>query len=182
MELERSGRDVDAEECPGIPVVNPDRRVQRQHVRRQPRVVHPRLYVEALEHNILYVTSQPENFNGVENAGEEREITALVTYLDEDVGLVGLAGAPEDEGEEGEEEDEQEQKAEVEPDVAAGGNGVVLVVGFGVGVGVGAVEALPGGVSGVFEGGGVAGGGGLARVVDGGAVVVSRVSGGAHWA
>lgn len=53
VEVERGGGDVDAEECRGVPVHDPDRRIQRQHVRGHPARVAPRLHVEALEHHVL---------------------------------------------------------------------------------------------------------------------------------
>lgn len=58
VELERGRGDVDAEECGRIPVKDPDRRVQRQHVCWNPRLVVPRLHVEVLEHNILPIQHQ----------------------------------------------------------------------------------------------------------------------------
>lgn len=189
VKLERSGGDVDAEERPGISVVDPDRRIQRQHVRRHSRIVDPGLYIEALEHDILHALPK-RTINGVRlNPTESTRTneTGRRRYLDDDLRLVGLASAPEDDGEEREEDEEQEREAEVQPHVAAGlgvsQSGVVLViVGVVVAVVAGAVEALPGGeVAGVLEGGGESGGGGLAGVVDGGAVVVG-VAWGAHWA
>lgn len=53
VKLQRRRRDVNAEECRRISVMNPDRRIQRQHIRRHPRPVAPRLDIKILEHNTL---------------------------------------------------------------------------------------------------------------------------------
>lgn len=47
-----------AEERGWVPIRNPDRRIQRQHICGHSRLIHPRLYVEAPEHHILPITAQ----------------------------------------------------------------------------------------------------------------------------
>lgn len=149
VKLQRRRRDVNAEKCRRISVMNPDRRIQRQHIRRHPRPVAPRLYFKTLEHNTL----------------------------DDDLRLISLAGAPQDQRERREEYNEQQREAEVQPDAAAGASFpesgaifVVVVVGFFDLLA--ALQLPPGGeAAGVLKRGGEAGRGGLARVVDGRAVV-----------
>jgi len=104
----------------------------------------------------------------------------MLCYLDDESGLVALAGAPEDDGEECEKHEKEEEEAEVQAEVAGGAVEVVAVIGvvvvIGVVLGVG-VELLPVGrkVARVFEGGGEAGSGGFSRVVNGGREVVEMV-------
>lgn len=148
-----------AEERGWVPIRNPDRRIQRQHICGHSRLIHPRLYVEAPEYHIL----------------------------DDDLGLVRPPGAPEDQREHREEDDESEGQTEVQPDAAVrGGIEVVVVIVIVFSVGRGAklkvsVNLLPGaGMLRVLDGGRKSGGGGLAGVVNRRAVVVVRRAEGAR--
>lgn len=109
----------------------------------------------------------------------------LGIYLDDDLGPVALAGAPQNQRERREEQEEQQDEAGVEPRAApCRGGGApaallillvrvpVVVVGLLAAVELPPRAAVEVAGVGVLEGGGEAGGGGLAGVVDGGAVVV----------
>lgn len=120
------------------------------------------------------------------------EFKKRITNLDGDLGLVGLAAAPQDEGKDGEEENETQDEPGyvvtgreaavtfVVVRVGAGGSG--LAIGGGVVVVAALVELAPGGGRLILERGREAGGGGLPGVVERGAgvqagvlVVVGRV-------
>ncbi|PON61522.1 hypothetical protein TorRG33x02_281700, partial [Trema orientale] len=94
--------------------------------------------------------------------------------------LVRLASTPENQREEGEEHHKEQGEAEVEPDITgrATRNDAVSIVVVVVDVGLlAALDLFPGGEApGVLEGGRESGGGGLAGVVDGRAVVVVVVA------
>lgn len=73
VKLQRRRRDVNAKECRRISVMNPDRRIQRQHIRRHPRPVAPRLYVKTLEHNTLHPKKITPSVNSVEHQVKKKK-------------------------------------------------------------------------------------------------------------